>query len=287
MSGRRLDTDSIGESYEVFAESLLNRIATLTRIGTKQDFGTDTYCQPRVAIGQRMEAVTELCLLQVKGGSSPLVYGGLQANAWAAHEFDWLKNLWAPLYLVHVDSVYQRVDLYSLWAIWWVLWQAGTPFKLICKWREPSESVHDYCAPTSEPDPTGVGCGDGQIWRVDLGTPILSLTHQSLNDQEFRERVANLFRYWIQVDRQTVARYHLKVPLVEMNHSWITNQLPGARGEMLIMSSTPGAFIEPIARVLLRRSLGLAPTCNTRETSTCLCLSRYWSGFSHTDMARC
>jgi hypothetical protein len=76
----RVTPDSIGESYEVFAESVLSRIATLTRIGTRQDFGTDTYCQPRIAIGGRLETVTELCLLQVKGGSSPLEYGGIDGT---------------------------------------------------------------------------------------------------------------------------------------------------------------------------------------------------------------
>src|SRR5438132_3931507 len=100
MAGRRLDVDSIGESYEVFAESVLSRIATITRIGTKQDFGTDTYCQPRVRTGVRLETVSELCLLQVKGGTSPLGYGGLDArDQWKGYEFDWLANLWAPLFL--------------------------------------------------------------------------------------------------------------------------------------------------------------------------------------------
>jgi hypothetical protein len=144
MAGQRLAIDSIGESYEVFAESLLNRIATLTRIGTKQDFGTDTYCQPRVKTGERIETVTELCLLQTKGGTSPLMYGGLQDGKWKGHEFDWLKRLWAPLYLAHVDSDYEHVDLYSLWPIWWVLWQSGTPFKIVCTWKEVTGTVHDY-----------------------------------------------------------------------------------------------------------------------------------------------
>jgi hypothetical protein len=257
MAGRRLDRDSLGESYEVFAESLLNRIATLTRIGTKQDFGTDTYCQPRIGISERTETVTELCLLQVKGGSSRLVYGGVEDKVWKGYEFEWLKGLWAPLYLVHVDKQYRRADLYSLWPIWWVLWQAGTPFKVICKWTEPSDSVHDYCPPTSEPAPEAVGFGDGRIWRVDLGTPLLSLTHQLLNDTTVRNHLVNLFRYWIRVDRQTVARYNLQVPLVEMNHSWITNQVPSKKGELLVMSSTPGALIEPIARALAPAILGL------------------------------
>ena len=122
MAGRRHEMNSIGESYEVFAESVLSRIATLTRIGTKQDFGTDTYCLPRVRAGERMETVTELCLLQVKGGRSPLEYGGLDRNGqWKGHELEWLKTLWAPLYLATVDAQYQRVDLFSLWPIWWVM----------------------------------------------------------------------------------------------------------------------------------------------------------------------
>jgi hypothetical protein len=44
-----------------------------------------------------METVTELCLLQVKGRSSPLEYGGLAKGVWKSHEFAWLKSLWAPL----------------------------------------------------------------------------------------------------------------------------------------------------------------------------------------------
>src|SRR5262245_7960265 len=104
MPGRRLDIDSIGESYEVFSESALNRVATLTRVGTKQDFGTDTYCQPRVKAGTRTEEVTELCLLQVKGGIASLAYGGTDGKErWKDEEIRWLRNLWAPLYLVRVD----------------------------------------------------------------------------------------------------------------------------------------------------------------------------------------
>jgi hypothetical protein len=61
MPGQRLDIDSIGESYEVFVQSVLSRIATLTRIGAKQDFGTDTYCEPRVAIGARVGKLGVCC----------------------------------------------------------------------------------------------------------------------------------------------------------------------------------------------------------------------------------
>ena len=258
MAGRRLDVDSIGESYEVFAESVLSRIATLTRIGTKQDFGTDTYCQPRVRASARMETVTELCLLQVKGGSSPLVYGGVDGDGhWKGYQFEWLKNLWAPFYLARVDAQYQRVELFSLWPIWWVMWQCGTPFKIIFSLREAAESAYTFSQPTSESVTAGAGMGDGHTWTVDLGPPLLQLTHQNLNDDRFRNQAVDIFRYWIQVDRQTVARFHARVPFVEASYAWATNQMPGAHQGLLVWDPRPSMNIESLARALVPSLLGL------------------------------
>jgi hypothetical protein len=258
MAGRRLDADSIGESYEVFAESVLSRIATLTRIGTKQDFGTDTYCQPRVAIGERMEAVTELCLLQVNGGSSPLMYGGVDsAGQWKEYEFEWLKNLWAPLYLARVDPQYQRVDLFSLWPIWLVMWRCGTPFKIIFSVRDATESAYTFLQPTSEPTPSGAGMGDDHTWTIYLGPPLLRLTHQNLNDDNFRNQAVDIFRYWIQIDRQTVPRFHARVPFVEAILAWVTNQMPGAYQQVLVYDPRPGMNIDWLAKALVPSLLTL------------------------------
>jgi hypothetical protein len=258
MAGRRLDVDSIGESYEVFAESVLSRIATLTRIGTKQDFGTDTYCEPRVAVGARMEAVTELCLLQVKGGSSPLVYGGVDgAGQWKGYEFEWLKNLWAPLYLAAVDAEYQRVDLFSLWPTWWLMWQCGTPFKIVFSRRDATTSAYTWTQPTSELAASSAGMGDGHTWTIDLGPPLLRLTHQHLNDDSFRNRAVEIFRYWIQADRQTVALFHTRVPFIRAILAWVTNQMPGAYQELLAIDKRPGMNIEILARALVPPLLGL------------------------------
>lgn len=251
MAGRRHEMDSIGESYEVFAESVLSRIAALTRVGTKTDFGTDTYCQPRIGAGSRMESVTELCLLQVKGGGSRLVYGGFEKGVWKGHEIDWLKSVWAPLYLATVDAEYQRVDLFSLWPIWWVMWQCDTPFKLVCSWREPAESAYEYSHPVKKAADAGSTHGDGHTWEVELGPPLLSLTHQNLNDDRYRNHVVEILRYWISVDRQTVARFHARVPLIEANYSWTTNQMPNARQELLMMNATPGMNIHSLAKALV------------------------------------
>jgi len=250
--------DSIGESYEVFAESVLSRIATLTRIGTKQDFGTDIYCLPRISTGDRTDTVTELCLLQVKGGHSPLTYGGIEKGQWKCHEFDWLRSLWAPLYLATVDREYRRVDLFSLWPIWWVMWQCPAPYKIICSPKEPAGAAHTHMEPTRQIDKAGAGYGDGQTWTVDLGPPILRLTHESLNDDAFQDSAILLFRRWIQCDRITVARFHEGVSVVEAILCWETNKpIPGHFKRHLAWDTRPGMNIERVASAFVPSLLAL------------------------------
>jgi hypothetical protein len=247
--------DSIGESYEVFAESVLGRIATLTRVGTKQDFGTDTYCQPRVPAGDRTEMVTELCLIQIKGGTSPLSYGGMDKDGrWRSYELQWLRDLWAPLFLATVDREYRRVDLFSLWPIWWVMWQCGSPFKVECRWREAADAHVSFANPTREHSGTA---GDGNVWRVDLGPPLLQLSHENLNDDEFARKAVDILRLWIQVDRRTVARFHGRVPYVEAHHTWQTNEFPTASQSLLAWDPTPGRNIDDLARAFVPSLVGL------------------------------
>jgi hypothetical protein len=256
--GDRHKMDSIGESYEVLAESILNRFATLTRIGTKQDFGTDMYCQPRIESGPLTETVTELCMLQVKGGTAKLQYGGCDDHGtWKVREIEWLKSLWAPIYLAHVDEEYREVNIYSLWPIWWVLWQSPAPFKIKFLARQATTTPHECVHPISKPSPAGEGHGDGQTWTIDLGAPMLQLTHQHLNEDLFRTQAIEIFRYWIRVDRQIVARFHTGISFIEAVFGWVTNQMPGVRLEWLMMNSTPGVNIELLARALTPAVLGL------------------------------
>jgi hypothetical protein len=86
---------------------------------------------------------------------------------------------------------------------------------------------------------------------------MLRLTHKDLNNDDFRAKVVDVFRRWITADRQTVARYHLGVPLVSAANSWITNEIPGASIELLMMSPTPGALVDPLARALVLPLLAL------------------------------
>src|SRR5436190_1155345 len=124
MSGRRLDTDSIGDNYENCVQHLLGGIATLVRVPRERDFGIDFYCQPRIPVGPRTETVTELCAIQVKGGSADLFFGGLKKTGdkfeWPEFAFTWLKSLATPLFLAQVSRDNTTIDLYSVWWLWWI-----------------------------------------------------------------------------------------------------------------------------------------------------------------------
>lgn len=142
MSGQRHVMDSIGNTYEDFAEFLMGRFTATIRVPGKKDFGIDFYCLPRLSNGSRTETAVELCSLQIKGGKSELAYGGLNdRHEWKAHEFDWLRSLTAPLYLVRVDAGCSTVDLFSLWPVWWVFLQAGNPFRIVFRTESASSDL--------------------------------------------------------------------------------------------------------------------------------------------------
>ena len=259
MPGQRHRMDSQGESYEAFAKSVLGRIASLTRVETKQDFGADVYCQPRVPSGAHSEAVTELCLIQIKAvlRRSNMV-GSTAGETGRATSSSRIRSLWAPLYLATVDVDYRRVDIFSAWPIWWVMWQCGAPFKVVCSWREMVDAPHQFVAPSRGAEHAlATESGDGRTWSVDLGPPILRLSHESLNDSVFVAKAVGVLRAWIQVDRQTVARFHANIPFVHAHHSWQTNELPVAGQILLAWDPTPGRNIEGLGKALVPSLVGL------------------------------
>ena len=250
MAGNRHRMDSLGASYEAFAHSVLGRVASLTQVETKQDFGIDTYCQPRLSDGSQTESVGELCLLQIKGGAAPLAYGGLDQNGrWKSHEIHWLRSLWAPLFLAVVDREYRAVELFSLWQVWWVNCMSAAPFQIKCSWdnagaRRDFVSAAGTISPVAEPE-----MGDRLSWTVPLGPPLLRLTHEALNDVAFATSAVKTLRAWIAIDRQTVARFHTGIPVFESVRAWQTNETPSELMNLAAWDPTPGRNLLGLARV--------------------------------------
>lgn len=66
-----------------------------------------------------------------------------------------------------------------------------------------------------------------------------------------------ILRYWIRIDRETIACFHLGVPFVQAIHTWATNQMPDGYQELLAIDDRPGMNIDRLARALTPVVLGL------------------------------
>lgn len=237
---RRNKLDSIGGKYEKCANALLSRIANVIEVRREGDFGIDFYCEPRLSIGPSTETVAELCSLQVKGGAPRLRYGGLNRHGeWKDYDFAWIRSLIAPLYLARVDKDCTAVELFSLCQLWFICWQAGHPFEVVCTAQPSGSDTHQIQGPQPTPDSRGAGKGDGMRWVLDLGPPFLRLTHENVNDPAFCERAVTVLRSWITRDRLALIYTILSVPIVPRFTHWNT-QPPEILEEGLTYLANPG-----------------------------------------------
>ncbi len=229
MSGRQHQITSIGANYENCVRHLLGRIASLVPVPREQDFGIDFYCQPRVPAGPRTESVTELCGIQVKGGSATLSFGGLtDKGEWREYEFTWLRSLATPLFLAQVNAENTVVNLYSVWRLWWIfLSSPQTPFVVNFTLGEVGTGPEVRPEPVGQPCPEGAGKGDGQLWNIDAGPPFLRLTSEVFTDANHRDLAVEILRRRIAIERLMLMRFLQFIPVIPAYYRWTTNSLEG------------------------------------------------------------
>ncbi len=249
MAGRRHVMDRIGAEYESTVHALLTPFASLVSVPRHDDFGIDFYCHVRAPTGNQTETVTHLAALQVKGGESSLIYGGLDANGeWKKHEIAWLMSLSVPLYLVRVPHDRRTLDVFSLGPVWHrFVAQNVYPFEIRCVTGPPSASTDWQLAePTYSAGPER---GDRRRWVLDLGPPIVRVSVDDPGDPSSRERSCVLLRTWIAHDRLNVMRFLQGVPVVTCFTGWQTNSLDGIRKSISQhWSATPGENIPTLCQ---------------------------------------
>jgi hypothetical protein len=226
MPGHRHRIDARGTSYEDCVKLLVGRFASLVHVPREQDFGIDFYVQPRVGAGRQTESVAELAAIQVKGGSAVLKYGGTNHRGeWRHHELTWLRALVTPLYLARVDTQCSRLELFSLWPVWLIFWrQRELPFEIRFETRSISSAVA-WGEPVSALTPKGRGIGDGRVWTVDLGRPILQLNVAPSQDEQALALQAQVLRSWILTDRANLIRFQEFIPVLSGIVDWTTGTL--------------------------------------------------------------
>jgi hypothetical protein len=254
VSGQQLQVVSTGVNYENCVRHLLGRISSLVQVPREQDFGIDFYCQPRVPSGQRTETVTELCGIQVKGGSATLSFGGLnEKGQWRQFEFTWLRSLAAPLFLARVNAENSVVDLYSVWRLWWIfISQRSTPFRVDFTLGAPGTGPEVGPELAGQSCEAGQGHGDGLHWNIDAGPPFLHLTNELLNDSGFRESAVQILRSRIHLERSMLMRFLQFIPVLPGYFRWTTNSLSGADIRVWsFWSGIPGENLAALCQTLV------------------------------------
>lgn len=257
MPGRQLNIASRGMQYESFFESLFSEIATVVRVPRAYDFGIDAYCEVKIPLDSQSSTTVDLFAVQVKGGDSNIVFGGRNKGEWKRYEIDWLRTLSVPLYLARVDKKCTRVDFYSLWPIWLVLWKVRLPYKMVCSTLAPSEvqwqfDENMFVKYVSAKDTHNDGFGDNRQWNISLGPPFLSLTMEKLRDDKYKSKVTEMLLFWMNFDRQTLIRYRLGIAVIEAVWQWTTNVSPTHGDVRLRMgwSQQPSENITELAKAI-------------------------------------
>jgi len=249
MPGRRHVMDGIGRRYEKAVDTLMSPLASMVSVPREEDFGIDFYCQPKISIGARVETVTELAAIQVKGGDETLSYGGVDERGdWRKHEFAWLTSLAVPLYLAQVSRDCRIVELFSLAPLWRLfIGQNLYPFEVTFS-TQPASKANGWTEmpPTRRP---GENWGDGQRSTLDLGPPILGLSVDDPNDDDFRRNMVKVLRTWIGQDRLNQMRFLQSIPALAAFTGWRTSSIEGMGSRVWqYWSAEPGANLERLCQ---------------------------------------
>ena len=221
MPGKQPAFAVLGVQNETDAQSLVGRLSAPVKVPREHDFGIDFFCQLYTPMGTKSVSVDDVFTLQVKGMREVLRFGGIRDGQWRDYEISWLRTIASPLFLARVQGTQPTLDLYSLAPIWRVLWQAASPFEILCATDPPSDTV--YQRKEIEWLDSGEQSGDGRAWSVPVGPPFLRLTHAALADDAWRSNAANLLRRHIQIERQNLLMFHLRVAIHECLEVWTTN----------------------------------------------------------------
>lgn len=250
MTGRQAKVAVRGGQNENAAAHLINKLAGPIKVPREQDFGIDFFCQLYAHGGARSVYSDELFALQVKGGPDPLRYGGVRDGEWRPYEIAWLKSVMVPFFLARVHENPTALELYSMGPVWRVLLKSESPFEIRCVTEPTSSAVMERKEATAQQSQQAHG--DGVIWSVPLGPPLLNLTDAYLADPSFVANARYVLKQQIAIERRNLLYFFQGVAIHECLAGWATNDFVNQAQYHHFMSwdQTPGKNISALAAVV-------------------------------------
>lgn len=211
MPGARHPSFRMGDRTELLVQFFLNTIAFTTPVPRQEDVGHDFFCVLTEPHDNLLWAGPSFTV-QVKSTADPLVY---KKN----HEVMWIKQLENPFLVAVGDKKKLRVDLYSTW-------QRMNAFL----YRAVPRIEFKFSSPPPEQDWV-VTAPDESAQTVYLGEPIISASLSEIMDQGYAERLRQVVKQWVKIDRQNIACNHAGIHWVVGPPCCNTNEAPAARSE--------------------------------------------------------
>jgi hypothetical protein len=215
-----------GDRSEYLAQYILSALGVVVPVPRQEDIGADFHCTLANREGKRLTFHAPF-LVQVKSRSRKKVsFGGIdQKGNWKQKQIEWLFSQELPLLIGIADKQKLTLALYSTSNIWAACYLAGRCGKAVLL-PDKIDSDNRVPMPTkrlpSEKWPHGAG--DGHIWDVPLGPPIVHISIDDLEDKEKIDTYRGILLQTLYREQENITYRRLGVHYSTWPHQYTTNE---------------------------------------------------------------
>lgn len=162
-----------GNRSEYLAQYFLSALGVSVSVPRPEDIGIDFYCALAQEVDQRLTFHSPFAVQVGSYGTKEFSYGGYtDKGIWRKEQIDWLFSQELPLFVSTVDKDTLAFRLYSTSPIWLIRYRFGE----VSEVHLVPDAVHDILKESRKeiPEYNGKG-GDGALYRIPLGPPIVDL----------------------------------------------------------------------------------------------------------------
>ena len=195
-----------GDRSEYLALYILSALGIVVPVPRQEDIGADFYCSLADLKGNRLTFHMPY-LVQAKSRSvRKISYGGVsEEGTWKKEEIDWLFSQELPLLIGMVDKKELSLDLYSTSNIWAARYTQGN-----CGQVDLLPDIVDTHEQVAAPNkkipgtPWPAEIGDGYVWEVPLGPPVVSIKIDDIEDATRLVKIRSVLSQALDLDQTNI-----------------------------------------------------------------------------------
>jgi hypothetical protein len=167
-----------GNRSEYLAQYFLSALGVSVNVPRPEDIGIDFYCALAQETGKRLTFHSPFAVQVGSYGTKQFCYGGYtDKGAWRKEQLHWLFSQELPLFVCTIGKEDLSFRLYSTSPMWLIRYSYGD----VSEVHLVPDATHDIFKESREEVPAYAGKGgDGCVYRIPLGPPIVALRIEDL-----------------------------------------------------------------------------------------------------------